>query len=68
MKYKFYCDSGANIHSRREEVIDTADFGFPDEVWLGMSDANKEAELRDIHYDWMHDGFESGWYPIEEKQ
>lgn len=29
MKVKFYCDSGANIHSCREEVVDLVeDWGY----------------------------------------
>ena len=34
MKVKFCCNSGANIHSCREEVIDLdEDLGISDEEW-----------------------------------
>jgi len=41
-KVKFYCDSGANIHSTREEVVDTvADWGMDEGEWEGLSDDEK---------------------------
>ena len=42
MKVKFVCDSGANIHSARTEVVDTEDYGYTDEEWLELSEAQKQ--------------------------
>ena len=42
MKVKFVCDSGANIHSARTEVVDTEDYGYTDEGWLELSEEQKQ--------------------------
>ena len=42
MKVKFVCDSGANIHSARTEVVDTEDYGHTDEEWLELSEEQKQ--------------------------
>ena len=42
MKVKFCCDSGANIHSCRSEVIDTVeDLGLDEGEWEALRDADK---------------------------
>jgi len=33
MKIRFWCDSGANIHSCREEVANIEQLGFTEEEW-----------------------------------
>jgi len=46
MKVKFYCDSGANIHNKREETLDLSnDLGYTDEEWMALSDEEKEEEV-----------------------
>ena len=42
MKVKFVCDSGANIHSARTEVVVTEDYGYTDEEWLELSEEQKQ--------------------------
>ena len=42
MKVKFVCDSGANIHSARTEVVDTEDYGYTDKEWLELSEEQKQ--------------------------
>ena len=42
MKVKFVCDSGANIHSARTEVVDTEDYGYTDGEWLELSEEQKQ--------------------------
>ena len=42
MKVKFVCDSEANIHSARTEVVDTEDYGYTDEEWLELSEEQKQ--------------------------
>jgi hypothetical protein len=58
-KVRFFCDSGANIHScRKSEVLDTVDdLGLNEGEWEEMSDAGrqKEAEV------WANDALEIYW-------
>lgn len=61
MKVKFYCDSGANIHSRRESVLDTVDdLGLLEGEWESMSESEKDQEVRN----WMYDRLEFGWVEL----
>jgi hypothetical protein len=57
MKVKFFCNSGANIHSTREETLDTKDLGLEDEEWEQLTDDEKykEAEI------WANDRLEIGY-------
>lgn len=58
MKVKFYCDSGANIHSCREEVMDTVkDLGLKEGEWEGLSEEEKYEQVKD----WMNDRLEYGF-------
>lgn len=57
MKVKFCCDSGANIHSLREEVIDTEDFGYTTEQWLALSDNEKQLAAEE----WAYERLEIYW-------
>lgn len=42
MKIKVMCDSGANIHSCRTEIIDVEkDWGITDEDWNSFTDEEK---------------------------
>lgn len=61
MKIKVWCDSGANIDSRREDTIDTNDFGFTDEEWLALDEDDQMEVVRD----WANDRLEMGWAPVE---
>lgn len=57
MRVKFYCDSGANIHSCREETLDTVkDLGLDDGEWEGFSEEEKYEQVKD----WMNDRLEYG--------
>jgi hypothetical protein len=60
MKIKFYCDSGANIHSRREEIIDTADLGLEEGEWEKLTDKQKEEHVQD----WNSGHLEYGWMDV----
>ena len=61
MKIKVWCDSGANIYSAREEVIDIKSWGFSDEDWNEMTEDEKykEVEL------WAWDRLEIGYKELE---
>jgi len=63
MKVTFFCDSGANIHSCREEELDTvADLGFEEGDWEQMTDGEKMK----IAEEWAYDHLEIGWKDKEE--
>lgn len=51
MKVKFVCDSGANIHSARTEVIDTEDYGLSDEEWLSLTEDEKQKFVEEWAYE-----------------
>ena len=51
MKVKFVCDSGANIHSARTEVVDTEDYGYTDEEWLELSEEQKQEIVEEWAYE-----------------
>jgi len=57
MKITFYCDSGANIHSKREESFSVEDLGYTEEEWLALSDEEKQQEA-DI---WANERLEIGY-------
>lgn len=57
-KLKVWCDSGANIHSRREEEFHTDDLGITEEDWAKMSEDEKAEAVRDIALDRLDWGFQ----------
>ena len=61
MKIRVYCDSGASIHSCREEIVSFDELGITQEDWEIMSDFEKEDVVRPIAFerlDW-------GWQELE---
>jgi hypothetical protein len=56
-KFNVYCDSGANIHSRREEEIDLDDLGISSEEFDAKTEKEKEEMFRDIAFDRLDWGF-----------
>lgn len=64
MKVRFFCDSGANIESCREQVFDTDDgdtiYGHTEEEWLGM----EEAEREEIVTEWANDRLDIGYHGL----
>lgn len=58
MKVVFCCDSGANIHSRRKEVIDTVvDLGMEEGEWESMSDEDRQKMVEE----WAWERLEIFW-------
>lgn len=57
MKVKFWCDSGANIHSCRKETVDLEKWGISDDDWLAMTDKDKDELARE----WAYERLEYGW-------
>lgn len=65
MKIRVYCDSGANIHSRRSEVIDLEkDWNMSDEDWNEMTDDEKQ----NIVDEWAYERLEIGWEDTDEEE
>ena len=63
MKVKFCCDSGANIHSCREEIIDVTEcYDLSEEEWKSMSDEDKFEILNE----WAHEKLDI--YYVEEEE
>lgn len=62
MKVKFVCNSGANIHSVRQETFDTEDLGFTEEEWNELSDDSKFEMVQD----WANERLEIYWKDIQE--
>lgn len=63
MKIRFYCDSGANIHSSREYEFTPTELGFTQEEWKSLSDEQKQKHAED----WANDRLEIGYEEIEEE-
>ncbi|EGT4300204.1 hypothetical protein NLT11_003283 [Cronobacter sakazakii] len=58
-KFKVWLDSGANIHSRYEQVVDLEDdLGISDEEWEKMDDEGKNEVMKEIAWERMDWGFE----------
>lgn len=59
IKIKVWCDSGANIHSSREETIDVlGEWGITDEEWKDMSDDDRWNEVNQWAQEKLDIGFE----------
>jgi len=59
---KFWCDSGANIHSCKRGEITTDELGFSDCEW----DEIPEEEKEEIMKEYALDGLDWGW--VEENK
>ncbi|CCK00819.1 DUF7167 family protein [Cronobacter sakazakii] len=58
-KFKVWLDSGANFHSKYEQVVDLEDdLGISDEEWEQMDDEGKNEVMKEIAWDRMDWGFE----------
>lgn len=57
MKIKFWCDNGANIHSKRQETFTLEDLGYTEENWAEMTEDNKYQCVKD----WAMERFDYGF-------
>ncbi|EOD9472352.1 hypothetical protein ACKJUG_000911 [Cronobacter sakazakii] len=58
-KFKVWLDSGANIHSKYEQVVDLEDdLGISDEEWEKMDDEGKNEVMKEIAWERTDWGFE----------
>lgn len=55
MKLRVWCDSGANAHSKREEILDLEDLGLTEKEWLEMTEDERETLAKEValsQFDW----------------
>jgi len=63
MKVKFWCDNGANIHSKRTEVFSLEDLGVEEDEWASLTEEQKHEYVRD----WAMERFDFGFEELESK-
>lgn len=56
-KFRVWLNSGANIHSKYETVVDLADLGVEDD-WDDMPEGDRDEIMRDIAFDRSDWGYE----------
>lgn len=56
-KIKYWCNSGANIHSCRKGTTTLDELGLTEEEWHAMSDEDRENLMRDIALDRLDWGY-----------
>jgi hypothetical protein len=62
-KVLFWCDNGANIHSRKERLLDMEDaFNITPAKWRKMS----EDERWDLAYDWATSQLDFGFREVND--
>lgn len=57
MKFKVWCDSGANSKSKRVEIVDLSDIGLTESEWLEMSDSEKDEAMKEVAFAQLDWGF-----------
>jgi hypothetical protein len=59
LKIKLFCNSGANIHSTRTQIIDTVkNWGMAEGEWERLSEEEKHARAEEWANDRLEIGFE----------
>lgn len=56
-KIKYWCDSGANMHSCRKGTTTLDELGLTEEEWHAMSDEDRENLMQDIALDRLNWGY-----------
>lgn len=56
-KFKVYMDSGANIHSKYERVVDLEDIGMESEDWDQLEQEEKDSVMQEIAWERMEWGY-----------
>jgi hypothetical protein len=51
IRIKFWCDSGANIHSCREGYITTDELGITDEEWNSYTEEEKTEMMKEVAWE-----------------
>ena len=55
MKLRIWCDSGANAHSKREEIISLEDICLTKDEWEKMDEKQREDAAKEVAFaqlDW----------------
>jgi len=58
MKLRIWCDSGANAHSKLEEILSLEELGFTQEEWNAMSAEAREVVCKEIAFAKLDWGFQ----------
>jgi hypothetical protein len=61
MRIKFWCDNGANIHSKRTETCTLDDLGLTDEEWSEMDEDQRNEFVKD----WAFERFDYGYEEVK---
>jgi hypothetical protein len=61
MKIKFWCNNGANIHSKRIDTFSPDDLGYTEEEWSELTEEEKTLEARD----WAMERFDYGFEEVK---
>jgi len=56
-RVKFWCNSGANIHSERSEILTVEQLGYTEEEWLNMAEEEKQKCADDWAWERLEIGF-----------
>lgn len=57
MKIKIWCDSGANAHSKRVDVLSLGDLGITEQEWKNMTEKEREAMAKEVAFQCLDWGY-----------
>lgn len=57
-RFKVYLDSGANIHSKYEQVVELDDIDLTDEEWNEMTEKQRDEVMKEIAWERMEWGYD----------
>lgn len=57
-RFKVYLDSGANIHSKYEQVVELDDIGLTDEEWNEMTEKQRDEVMKEVAWERMEWGYD----------
>lgn len=57
-RFKVYLDSGANIHSKYEQVVELDDIGLTDEEWNEMPEKQRDEVMKEVALERMEWGYD----------
>lgn len=57
-RFKVYLDSGANIHSKYEQVVELDDIGLTDEEWNEMTENQRDEVMKEVAWERMEWGYD----------
>ncbi|HCL5268784.1 TPA: hypothetical protein N2G33_000879 [Salmonella enterica] len=57
-KFKVYLDSGANIHSKYEQIVELDDIGLTDEEWNEMTEKQRDEVMKEVAWERMEWGYD----------